>query len=62
MRSSEVLPDLSEEELIKAQRILERIELGYTVAFTVELALNFFARYDIECTRANERVHVHVCE
>ena len=44
-RSAEVLPNLTAEELVKAQDVLGRIELFYTIVFTIELLLNFFANH-----------------
>jgi|SouAtlMetagenome_1021521.scaffolds.fasta_scaffold89238_1 hypothetical protein len=44
-RSAEVLPDLTAEELVKAEGILKKIELFYTIVFTIELILNFFANH-----------------
>lgn len=43
--SAEILPDLSPEELKGAESVLDQIEFVYTILFTIELALNFFANY-----------------
>ena len=43
--SAEILPDLGPEELKEAEVALYYIEFVYTVLFTIELAVNFFANY-----------------
>ena len=40
-----LIPSLSPEEYEKRSRLVEQIEMGFTVLFTLELLLNLFANF-----------------